>query len=652
MTLHRQLLITIVALFTASFLASVTISTNNLRSFLVEQLGTHAQDTATSLGLSLSPYMRTSDSAVMTAMIDAIFDRGYFKAINLVTTDGHLLIERSNSTPNPGVPSWFVDFVDLRLPAAEAMVMSDWKPAATISVVVHPGRAYRELWKNFRSTLLLFLLTAITAMLVGIAAVHLLLKPLERVEEQAGAICRQDFVTQKMLPRTREMRRVVEAMNRLSGRINEIFAEQASLTERLRVEAYQDEATGLGNRRDFNRRFQALLESREEPSAGVALLLELDQLTRINTSSGYQAGDELLRKTAQLLDHRLSGFRKWFSSRISGAGFGIVIEDIDPREADALADSLSRDLLQLDPEHSVEARSTATIGLAMWKTGDSMADVLAGADIALRSAQATGGNAWRRYDSPHEPDVHAPSIAHWHSYLTEIIHTANVALHAQPVVVFSHSGHELLHREVFMRLPDSDGGLMNAGPLMGRAERSGLACALDRLAVERLLDYLIANPADPVRYALNLTATSLHDASFVDWLCSRLAAAGGIGRRVSIEFPERAVSKNIQVTRSVVEKLSGLGSECGIDHFGHGFNSFGYLRSIRVGYLKVDGSYSRNLHRDIDNQFFLETLAGTAHSVDIRIFATAVEFELELEAIRKLNVDGAQGYRLGKPEPL
>jgi diguanylate cyclase (GGDEF)-like protein len=652
MTLYRQLLFTIIALFTASFLASVTISTMNLRSFLVEQLATHAQDTATSLGLSLSPYMSSNDTAVMNAMIDAIFDRGYFKAINLTTVDGNRLIERSNSAANTDVPSWFVDLIDLPLPAAEATVMSGWKPAATISVAVHPGRAYQELWKNFRTTLLLFLLTAIAAVLMGMAAVHLLLKPLKRIEEQARAICRQDFVTQKMLPRTRELRRVVEAMNRLSGKVNEIFAEQASLTDRLRIESYQDELTGLGNRRFFNRRFQALLEPREEPSAGVVLLLELHQLARINTRSGYQAGDELLRKTAQLLDHRLSGFRNWFSSRISGAGFGIVIEHIDDREAETLADSLCSDLLQLDTENPVETANSATIGLTAWKTGDSMADVLSGADMARRSAEATGGNAWRRYQPPDKPGEHAPAIPHWPSCLEEIIDTANVALHAQPVLLFGLTGDELLHREVFMRLPDGAGGFLNAGPFLGRAEQSGLACALDKLAVEKLLDYLNANPADPLRYALNLTAASLHNASFVDWLCSRLAAESGIARRVAIEFPERAVLRNIQVTRSVVERLAGLGSDCGIDHFGHGFNSFGYLRSIQVRYLKVEGGYSRNVHVDIDNQFFLKTLADTAHSVDIRIFAAAVESDAELAAIRKLNVDGAQGYWLGKPEPL
>ena len=126
MTLYLQLILIIVALFAACFLISVTISTSNLRNFLGEQLESHAQDTATSLGLSLSPYMQSNDLPVMNSMVDAIFDHGYYKTIRVITVNGDTLIERSNPVTSKGVPSWFIDYIDLQLPAAEAMVMSGW----------------------------------------------------------------------------------------------------------------------------------------------------------------------------------------------------------------------------------------------------------------------------------------------------------------------------------------------------------------------------------------------------------------------------------------------------------------------------------------------------------------------------------------------
>jgi diguanylate cyclase (GGDEF)-like protein len=652
MTLYRQLILIIIALFAACFLVSVTISTSNLRNFLEEQFESHAQDTATSLGLSLSPYMQSNDAPVMNSMVDAIFDRGYYKTISVIAVNGDTLIERSNPVTNKGVPSWFIDYIDLQLPTAEAMVMSGWKQAARVVVVSHPGYAYQELWKNCRDTFWLFFLTATTAILLGTLAIHLLLKPLERVEEQAESICRKTFVIQEKLPRTRELRRVVEAMNRLTRKVDEIFTEQSTLSERLREQAYKDPVTGLGNRRYFDRQLQACLESREESSGGSVLLLELHRLEQINTASGYQFGDVLLHRVSELVQARLAGFRKGFSSRISGAGFGIVVEDINSREADTLANSLSKDLLQLHSEKLVEYRNIANIGVTMWKSGDSMSIVLAEADSALRSAQVTGKNAWYRYESPIAEQPSIMGSAQWNSYLKQVISDASAALCAQPVFVFTSAGDKLLHKEIFLRLPDENGNILTAGFFMPMAERTGMATELDRLAISKLIDYLSANPADPCRYAINLTATSLHDTAFMEWLCKRIQSYPDSNRRIVVELPEFGVLRNIETTRTVVERLSALGCDCGIDHFGGGFNSFGYLRSIKVKYLKIDGGYTRNINREADNQFFIRALADTAHSVDIRVFAETVESAEELDTIRSLNIDGVQGYLVGKPEFL
>ena len=652
MTLYRQLVVIIISLFTACFLISLTISTGNLRSFLVEQLESHAQDTATSLGLSLSPYMQRNDTAVMGSMVDAIFDRGYYRTISVITVNGELLIERSNPATSVGVPSWFINYIDLQLPAAEAMVMAGWKQTATVVVSSHPGYAYQELWENCRDTLVLFSLMAVAAILLGILAVHLLLKPLKRVEEQAEAICDQNFVIQEKLPRTRELRRVVEAMNRLASKVNEIFTEQLSTTERLREQAYRDPVTGLGNRRYFDRQLQASLESQEESPGGGILLLELSQLEQVNTASGYQAGDILLHRTAELIQNRLAKFRKHFASRISGAGFGIVIEGINSREADALAKVLVKDLLQLHTEKLVEDSNIAHIGSAMWKSCDSMSDVLAEADNALRAAQAMGNNGWHRHEPTDEAPRLIPGAAQWHSRLKQVISSANAALCAQPVLEFTGTGDKVLHKEIFLRLPDENDGFMTAGVFMPRAERTGLAAELDRLAIGKLLDYLSSNPADSFRYAVNLTATSLHDPALVEWICRQLQAYPEYGQRIAFEFPESGVLGNITSTRTVVDRLSALGSSCGIDHFARSFNSFGYLRSLKVRYLKIDGGYTRDINRETDNQFFVRALADTAHSVDIRVFTQEVESAEELDAIRLLNVDGVQGYLVAKPEFL
>jgi EAL domain-containing protein (putative c-di-GMP-specific phosphodiesterase class I) len=310
------------------------------------------------------------------------------------------------------------------------------------------------------------------------------------------------------------------------------------------------------------------------------------------------------------------------------------------------------DLLQLRNESLVEYRNIANIGLTMWKSGDSSSGVLAEADKALRSAQMIGDNAWYRFERPVAEPPLIFDAPQWHSFFRQIINSASAALCAQPVFGFTGTGKKLLHKEIFLRLPDVNGGFIAGGDFIPMAERTGLATELDKLAIEKLLEHLSVNPDDPCQYAINLTATSLHDTALVEWLCKRIQADPGSGRRIVIELPEYGVLRNVQTTRTVVQKLSALGCDFGIDHFGRGFNSFAYLRSVNVQYLKIDGGYTRNINHEADNQFFIRALTDTAHSVDIRVIAEAVESAEELAAIRSLNVDGVQGYLFGKPEFL
>jgi len=286
MTLYRQIALSIILLLILGFLGTMIVSTSNLRSFLVTQLESHAQDTATSLGLSLSPQMQAQDLPIMTSMVDAIFDRGDYSNISVVAINGEILIERNKPISPEQVPVWFINTIPLQTPRAEALVMSGWKQAATVAVTSHSGRAYNELWSNTVDTLKLFLASAAITLLLGLLAVRILLRPLQRVEMQADAICNQSYPVQKKLPRTRELKSVVMAMNRLSEKVHTLFTDQAALTERLREQAYLDPVTGLGNRRYFNRQLQALLESREEQVEGAFLLIELRGLAQANEKRG------------------------------------------------------------------------------------------------------------------------------------------------------------------------------------------------------------------------------------------------------------------------------------------------------------------------------------------------------------------------------
>ena len=652
MTLYRQIVFSIILLFTLGFIGTVFISTENLRSFLATQLESHAQDTATSLGLSLSPHMQTHDMPIISAMIDAIFDRGYYQEISLQSVNGEILLKRSSPLESVDAPDWFIKATRLQPPTAEALVMSGWKQAATVYVTSHPGYAYRELWSNTVDTFWLFLVSASIILILALIAVSLLLRPLRRVEDQAEAICNRAYPVQKVLPRTRELRRVVMAMNRVAEKVNAIFTEQSTLTERLREQAYKDPVTGLGNRRYFNRQMHRLTESRDEAAQGAFFLVELHGLDAVNETAGYPAGDLLLHRAAEVIRKHIAHMENGFATRLSGAGYGVVAVGLDKTDAESMAEELCHELLQLHVEGLTDNEDIVHIGVAMWKQGDKLGGLLAEADIALRAAQAAGHNCWRRYEPPAAEQAEVHGTGRWRAFLQQVLDDGNISLHIQPVYGLGGESAVLLHKEILLRIPEPGGNDIRAGVFMPMAERLGLASRIDRLAIEKLLDGMTDNDNDTSVYAVNLSSASLHDPSFVQWLCGCLQQSPGIAKRLQFEFPEYGVLRNVRETRHVMERLEALGSGCGIDHFGRGFYSFGYLRSIRASYLKVDASYTRGIDREEDNQFFIKALTDTAHSIDIRVIAQAIETEAERDRIESLNLDGIQGYLTGAPEPL
>ncbi len=652
MTLYRQITVSIILLLLAGFLGTVIISTQNLRAFLLTQLESHAQDTATSLGLSLSPPMQIRDLTTITAMVDAVFDRGYYQRVVISTLTGETLLARTSQTPNRDVPGWFTKLVDLQPPTAEALIMSGWQQAGKVQVTSHPGYAYVELWSNTADSLGFFLVLTIVIIVIGLLAVNILLRPLRLIESQADALGNASYPLQNKLPRTRELRSAVTAMNRMSRKVSRIFTEQSALTESLRKQAYNDPVTGLGNRRYFDRQLQTLLESREEVSMGALLLLELHGLSEINLTAGFPAGDQLLQRTGELVSQRIEHLDHCFAARISGACYGIVAAGLDRDGAESLAEDLCHDLLQLCADGLAHIEAIGHIGVALWKRQDAVHDLLAKADIALRAAQSCGNNSWKRYIPSATSQAPIHGSRYWRNMLQQVIDTENIMLRTQPVIPVGNKSPVLPHHELLLRITDQSGDTIPAHVFMPMAECSGLAIEIDKLAISKLFAHMVEEHDTQTAYAVNISSSSLHNPAFIQWLCSRLQGAPECARRLLIEFPEYGALINIQDTCNLVERLDSLGCCCGLDHFGRGFHSFGYLRNIRVHYLKIDGSYTRDIDKDEDNQFLIRALTDAAHSADIAVIAQAVETSAERDTLKLMHVDGIQGFLTGKPRPL
>lgn len=647
MTLLRQLILAILALLLLVFAGSVVISVSNTRHYLDSQLQSHAQDAATSLGMSLSTSAAEDDRATLESMVDALFDSGYYRSIRVVDTAGTPLVSREQMVRFDDVPAWFVRLIPLHTPLGEAMLMSGWRQLGRVQVTSNPGYAYLELWRTTRDSAGLFALVMALAVALSIVGVNILLRPLRATEAQAAAIADREFPVQEHLPRTRELRRVVEAMNHMSRKVRQMLDEQIALGERLREKAYRDPVTGFGNRALFERDLAHLLDSTEEHFRGVLALVQLRDFRGYNEARGYSAGDELLRQAAAALREATTDFRPHCLARLGGADFGLLFPRGGDDEVAALGSALSQALARLQERGLMADGDVGHIGLAVHDGTDNASMLLSRADTALRQAQVSTGNAWQlaAVDGRRQP---RPASA-WRALLNACLADRKLALYAQPVLRPTDPT-KVLHHEVLVRLP-TDEGLLPAGGFMPMAERLGLASAIDRAVITALFTRVKAS--DNARHlAVNLSPASLGDPQFRNWLLTQLDQHLQIAPNLTFELPEYGTARDLPALRELAIGLARRGSGLGLDHFGRGFNPLGYLAGLKLRYLKVDGSYIHALAHDTDSRYFISTLREIAHGLDCQIIAEAVENAEQLATVAELHMDGAQGYHLAAPQAL
>jgi len=650
MTLLRQLVIVIVTLFSLLFAGSVIINVNNTRNYLNNQLRSISQDMATSLGLSVSPHVAKKEIALVESMVNAVFDSGYYREVVIADVNGKPMIERSQEATIEGVPEWFIDMIPLETPVGEALVMAGWQQAGTVRISANPGYAYATLWNNSVDAFWWFLASSGFAFVLGVGALHFVLRPLRDVEAQAKAICDREYSVQGRMPWTLELRSVVSAMNRMTSKVKEMFDEQAAAMDRVRNDAYVDATTGLANRRYFDMQLRHLIESPDSFGTGAVIFLELHEFKRFNESRGYQAGDALLKATGELIARisREAGVDEHFEARLSGPNFAIVLVDVEPDDALAVAEQIVRALPKLHAAGLTETAEIAHLGVAPYQ-GQPVGQLLGEADLALRAAQVKGGNALHMNDSRTASDFAGYTATRWKEVLNDVLTQRRIELHVQPALA-SDDDSVVLHQETLMRVQSPDGKAIPAGILIPMARRLHLVESFDRVVVEEVVSRL-AQPGEATAVAVNLFPSSIQDAGFIAWLVDLLRRHPAAAARLSFEVTEHGVTDKLDALRGWIERIAETGARTGLDQFGRGFTSFDYLSTLKLDYVKIDGGFVRGIDVNKDNQIFVDSLVKIAHGLDIQVIAESVETPGEREVLKNLRVDGIKGFGVRRPAP-
>ncbi|MCP2075548.1 UNVERIFIED_ORG: diguanylate cyclase (GGDEF)-like protein [Pseudomonas lini] len=645
MSLFKQLLIAICLFLVVAFSGSFMVSLESSRTQYVNQLRSHAQDAATALALSLTPNI--DDPAMVELMVSSIFDSGYYASIRVVdvTTD-KTLVERTGIPDAGSVPKWFVKLIGLEPAGGDAIVSRGWEQAARVEVVSHPMFALAKLWQSALGSLGWLLLCGAVSAVLGALLLRRQLKPLDYMVHQSHAIARREFLSLPELPRTPELRRVVQAMNQMVEKLKALFQEQAERSEKLRVESYQDNLTGLANRRYFEMQLNARVSNPEQASSGYLLLLRVKDLAGLNQRLGGQRTDQLLKAVGEQLLRECARYPETQNlvTRIRGGEFAVLAPGLVREEALQLAQNLEGALASLHATDATDVASVASIGLAPFVHGDSPQAVLQLGDQALAQAESQGEPGWACLDHSASASVGDDHHA-WHTLLDQALNHQRFELYFQPVVA-AQDTQVVLHYKVLSRLFDEQGQTIPAGRFLPWLERFGWTARLDRLMLEQVLKQMAGHDQS---LALNLSSATLADPQALNKVFEILRAHSNLGPRLTLEIGEEQLPEQA-VLEQLTRRLRELGFSLSLQRFGGRFSMIGNLSRLGLAYLKIDGSYIRAIDQESDKRLFIEAIQRAAHSIDLPLIAERVETEGELAVIREMGLFGVQGQLVGEPK--
>lgn len=652
MSLHRQLVLLITGLLLVLLAGICYLSVHNSRNYLEMQMHVHAQDTATSLGLSAAKALADDDLALVQAMVDAIFDRGDFQDITIRNPQGEVVVSRHAEPPPHLAPQWFVDWLKIEPMEGISEMTHGWRKVGELRIQSDKNRAIRNLWVATKQAISLFLGVGLISWVVILLIVRAILTPLRELEKQAEAICNKDFTGQQPLPKTREIKRVVQAINRMTRQLKVLFDEQVAQIEQVRNQAYVDSVTGLGNGRFFNAQLQARLDSIEEPFSGVLVRLQVQGLGEYNEHYGHDAGNLLLRRVGQVWREALQDIEGCCVARVAGARFAALLPHLSQDVAEQRIMTALKQIQDLDALNLGGVSVQLFAGMSTCLPGQDPKLIEAQANAALERALSYRSGHLECYSEASHGDALVPSmlgVSNWASFLRDIIDRRKVVLHYQPVM--SCVDQSLMHYEVLARIA-VEGRLITAGHFIPLVERFAMVEEFDRMVVNLLIDQLKAQSKGPrTPLAVNLSSYSVRSEGFDDWLIGLLQANRDVAPYLIFEVPELTVRTAHGKLRRLATSLKEVGAKLTIDHFGTTNSSFGYLSGLPLYSIKVDNSYIRDIERNLDHQFFVQSLVRIAHSRQILLTAEMVEGAEQWNLLRRFQLDGAQGYYLGQPQP-
>lgn len=632
MTLFKQIAL-ILSLLLLTILTTVLILNFQSATHSVqERLYEDAQNTAGSLSLSLGS--ANGDISMMSIMINANFDSGNYQLISLVDVDDKLLYDRKKESKIIGVPQWFINTFEITAPIATANVSAGWSQVGILSVQSDVDYAYNQLYSISKNLLISFSIIAFVGLVLLNLLLVAILKPLKKVQQQAEAVIRNEFIIQEEIPSTKEFKDVVLGMNNMVRKVKAMFEKGNAELKRQKELEYIDPTTKLRNRKYLIDKLPEYLKIDAKAKSGMSLMIALSGVVEANERIGHRKVDELYRTIAKLFLELTQKYEDAIVARMNGTEFAIFLPGVTQENALALAQTIITKNQELIQSKELDTEETfLCVGLYEYNYQESIGEVLSRSDNALMQAKL---KAWNLHLIQANSATEVMGKDAWRDVINDAIKNNKFAFVSWLVV--NTQAKKVAHHVLSLTLKADKKTTYSYAQFMGVANQTGLSDDIYRVVLHQLFtmpnhDLQGKNCSLRLPYDFLLLHTTYDEMKV---LISKYAKK--LPFKLIIEMPDKLVNTRSELIKDYTNLFKQYHIEMGIFEFIGDCGDYNYLQEFKPAYIKAESSYYLT-----QSEQSLSALKLITDAVDIDLIATSVMDEETLKELQKRGIQTVQG---------
>lgn len=610
-----------------------------------QQLQTTEQHARTAIDQILAHHI-TGDGKVLSRQLDRSFS---LKSLRISQLDGTILHEQNQSANNAAVGTFLLETFGTEF---KNQTLRNQDNNLQVSYQIdYSERLSQFVWMLFWLMLLPFL--------IGWFPVLLSKSNISRSYRRTTAAV-NDLIDrfiqdpQKAEPDWHkippEFSDINTALQKLSNYTRSQYNEMASNAQQIAEEAYKDPVTELPNRNRFVQYYEENIRQSAENDFGIFAITRCTELQTLNQTRGFQEGDNYVKEVAEMLKKLCGSYKSHKIYRLNSSDFGILLPRVTPKEAENFALQLQSRFNEY--QKMAELDSVAYTGLVSYEAGKALGELLAIADTSISLAQTKQPNAWhlQKESAGMEMSSSGYGNQNWRNVIDDVLNNNRISLLAQLIQPSNRSAKA--YSEILVRFKTQEGQILPTASFLAMAEKLDRIVAVDRLIIETALTTIKQKNLQDQYFGLNLSARCVHDDQFIIWLERRLLKDANIASKLVFEVTEFGLQQNLKTSKRFIDMVHRAGARVTVEKFGVGITSFKFFRDLKPDYVKMDGSYTRHINEDKNNQYFMRLMIDLAHRIGVGVFAESVETQEEKHMLESLFIDGNQGYYVGKPTSL